>query len=219
MKQIWWILGVMAVAAVAFFVPGQSGYLWAPLISAMAVAGIFFIGLGVYVWRKGRSGFDQVFGIGVLALLALLTIYSGISNYRASTRQYDYLMHIRLTIEKGISKAYTQQTLLELLREYHQQPEGEETTISDLFNARYNDFVKDIDGQLRFIPEDQQEHSEESPFIFLEQTTSPDSIVLVAQSLRIQGWDSMFNNFNGQTGKMQFQAVLTEGGVSYEREN
>ncbi len=218
MKRIGWILGGMILAAIAFFIPERSGYIWAPVISAVGIAGLFLLGLVVYIIRNGKSQFDRVFGIGIIVLLAGATIYSGVFNYQKAGWQLDLLMDIRATIEKGISQAQSTEPLLLSLEAYHNQDGSNRKAIEAVFLERNGEKIRTINGFNRFIPHDETEEHD-SPYLYYAEAVSSDSVVLVAQSMRIPGRDPGFPNYNGANGYMQFKATLTEGGLNYERQN
>lgn len=55
MEKIWWIFGAAAFTAIAYFIPGQAGYMWSSVIVVMVITGIYFLGLAVYFIRNAQS--------------------------------------------------------------------------------------------------------------------------------------------------------------------
>lgn len=218
MKKLGWIVGAAVLVAIAFFIPGTAGYIWTPVTSGMIVAGLFLAGLVIYIFRNSRSRLYQGVAIGLLAVLAASVVYSGIYQYNSSTWFDDNLQDIRKTIEKGIMLVHMQEPLLKTLKEYHNR-EGTQTSVSSLFQKRYGDNLEKRDGGLRFIPAGQRDNADEPPYLYLKETAGKDSVILVGHSGFVDGWDPEFNNFNGLKGQMQYKAILTKEGVSYEKEN
>ncbi|MDR8391322.1 hypothetical protein NC796_09250 [Aliifodinibius sp. S!AR15-10] len=218
MHKGWWIFGVTVLTIIAFYIPGQAGYLWSPITCAMGIVGLYFTGLVIYILKMGRSTVDRDVGIGALALLGALTIYSGLFNYDMAEWQHQNLMDIRKTIDKGVSLAHTQEPLLHSLSRFHKQGNKSDSTVTQIFRARYGGQIETINGEMRFVPKQLADVHEESPLFFLKEI-GRDSVIIIAQSLQVRGRDPSFQNYDGGKGKMQYRAILTEGGVNYEREN
>ncbi len=219
MKKGVWIIGGIILTVVAFLIPDSRGYLWPSLFSAMAVVGIFFISLILYTIRNSQSTFDRFFSIGILILISALIVFTGIHQYRVSQWHHDNLMEIRKTIDRGILTVYMNQPLLNTLRIYHDNSADADPAIKEAFEAEYGNLIQKVEGRSRYIPENQKDNINDSPFIFYKRAATADSVILVGQSLHTEGKDSTFSNFNGLQGKMQYRAVLTKNGVDYEREN
>lgn len=217
MKRLGWIIGVAVVVAIAFFIPEQKGEIWTSVFSAMSVVSLLFIGLLYYVYKKGGSTADKSIGVGLIMLLAALSVFNGYNQYRASVFQAETLPKIRKTIERGIVLSHTYQPMLKTLRKYHQSGNGE-MSLEKRFKERHEEKIRPMNGQLRYIPNPQKD-SAESPYLYYVKTATPDTVVLVGQSMQVPGKNTAFTNYNGQTGLLQYRATLTKGGVDYVREN
>lgn len=217
MKKLGWIIGGVVVVVIAFFIPEQKGQIWTSVFSAMAVVGALFIGLIYYVFQKGNSTADKFLGAGLILLLAALSVFNIYYQYRASIFQTDILPKIKKTIERGVLLAHIHEPMVKTLRGYHQNDNGD-MSLEQRFKARYGKEIRKVNSQLRYIHNPQRD-STESPHLYYPQTASPDTVMLVGQSLQVPGKDTAFTNYNGQTGLLQYRGTLTKEGVDYVREN
>lgn len=218
-NKFWWIVGVAIITAVAFFIPERTGEIWTSILSALVVVGIFYVGLLFYIFKHGKSTTDKIVGVGVIILLTSLIVAHGILQYRGATFQHRTLPKIRASIEKGIISTRGQQPFLRTLQAYHAGTADQDSTLEDLFKARYADNIQHDSELIRFVPDAQKENSDKSPFLYYKETGSRNKLVLVGQSLLVEGQDSTFRNYNGQKGLLQYRITLTKKGVDYVREN
>jgi hypothetical protein len=218
-NKYWWILGVATITAVAFLIPDRTGEIWMSVVSAMAVVGVFYLGLVVYIFKKGESTADKIVGISVISLLAALIIFNGIIQYKGAILQHKTLTEIRTVIDKGIILAYTQEPLLKTLRTYHNQTDNQDLSLQEIFKERYGNNIQRDSEPIRFIPDEQKDNREESPFIYYKENEESDTVMLIGQSLIVNGSNSTFSNYNGQKGFLQYKTTLTKDGVDYVREN
>lgn len=218
-NKIWWIVGAVVIVAIAFFIPDRTGEIWTSVVSAMVAVGVFYLGLLVYIFRKGKSTNDKMVGAGVIILLVFLIIFNGIYQYRGSTFQHRTLKDIRATLDKGIISSHAQQPFLKTLQAYHTRTTNQDSTLEEIFKARYGDNIQKDSDLLRFVPDAQKDNINESPFIYYKETGNSDRLVLVGQSLLAEGEDSTFENYNGQEGLIQYRVTLTKEGIDYVREN
>lgn len=218
-NKYWWIFGVAIIATTVFFIPERTGEIWTPVLSAMAVVGIFYVGLLVYIFKNGDSTAGKMIGVGVIGLFVALVIFNGVNQYSSSTFQHKTLTKVRSVIDRGLITVYSQEALLKSLQTYHNGTNHRGLTLEEIFRERYGDDIQSGSGLTRFIPDDQKEHSGESPFIYYKDTKNSNKLVLIGQSLLAKGRDSTFKNYNGQKGLLQYRATLTKDGVDYVREN
>lgn len=218
-NKVWWIVGAVVIVAIAFFIPDRTGEIWASVVGAMIAVGIFYLGLLVYIFRNGKSSTDKMVGAGVIVLLTSLIVTHGFLQYRGSTFQHHTLTDIRASIEKGIISFRGQKPFLKTLQAYYSGTTNQDSTLEEIFKARYGDNIQKDSDLVRFVPEAQKDNIDESPYFYYNETGSTNRLVLVGQSLLVEGRDSTFENYNGQKGLMQYRIRLTRRGVDYVREN
>lgn len=217
MKDLYWIAGASVLTGIAFFLPGTSGPLWASLMGAMAVVGLFFLGLLAHIIQNGQSTGEKALAIGTLALFAGLALHVGLSSYeRARWKRSLLTEHIRATVDQGNLDVHLNTPLLKTLKARYRE-DTETNSLRRLFTRRYGDRLRPDSTLPRFVPDDLQ--GEEFPVFYYDSTQAKGKVVLVGHSGSGNGKDPEFTNYDGSKGNLQYKSVLTPRGVRYVREN
>lgn len=220
MNKLLWIIGGCVLAAIAFIIPDQTGTLWTSLFSALAVAGLFILGLIIYTVRNSQSKGDLILGLAVLVLLATLASISGTTHYKQARWSYDLLTkQVIGTIHQGIARVHLNEPLLRTLESYHRNELAADRSLQQIFHERYGDALVRDATNIRYFPAELKETRDKPPFLYYDSTDTRNEVVLVGLSNYGNGLSPDFTNYDGANGNMQFKAVLTKKGVSYDREN
>lgn len=203
------------LVTLAFFAPGTEGHMWDSLLAGGITSILFLIAFSVY-WLKRKDINKQ--RTGIITLFSCLVIFGGIAaafDYQRSNFQKETLTDIRLVIERGIAKTVVQENLNEVLKEYYlNDGRNKYANIEQAFTSRYDSLITE-QGTVNF---EQVADSNSTLTVYLS-TFEPDSIVLIAESRAVKGWEPDFENFREGSGYLQTIGILTPKGVRYEREN
>ena len=204
--------GTLAVVA-AFSLAILFENLWIGLFSAFAVA-------VAWLWLFDRSMVSRLQDSGnrivvriILVPLVGLTFSLSVVHYQRAQEQREILTEIRTTIIHSVTRVEMEKSLQLTLRHFHTLPSEEQTTLADAFRDLYDGRLNDDGTWTPEMPDD------DGDLQYTYSIASPDSIVLAVNTTFTKGDDPEFINRNNQTGLYQARAVLTEGGVRYEREN
>lgn len=219
MEKIGWIGGACLLTTAAFFIGAQSHYMWTSIIASLVIVTLFWLFLLRKLFSASDSPKLKWLASGSFLILGAITVYSGISQYNRARWQHDLLMDIRQTIERGISKAHTNEPLLYTLNAYYNDMDSGDETLQQLFDQKFGSDIREINGEKRYLPSENAGDEDASPVIFAKETAAEDSLILIAQSLLVQGRDTSFVNYNSLHGKMEYHAILTQEGLQYERKN
>ena len=212
MKITTWLLTGVFFALGAFFIPEQSGSMWPSLFFSSSVV-LLYLAAFCFVWLRRISSATSRKAIGWT--LGILVICSGISaafSYESSLRQKETLVNIRSTIERGIIQNYVNKPLLMTLRT-HAQGSGDTDNFGKLFRAEYDSLITG-EGMLAY----DKDRDDSTVFVYIAKA-SADSVVIIGESVYLDGEDPDFENYSGAIGKYQVKGILTSGGIDYERAN
>lgn len=186
--------------------------LMAGFFAAMAVALIWLIWLDRTVINNMENKNNKVVVRALIIVLLGMQVYISVMSALYSERQADNLVQIRATLFGAIAQSEIENVLIHTLKSYHHLND-ENAPIGEMFRNLYSDRIHD-DGTFELV-------SEESEEAFNSEFTihSPDSIRLTIAALYADGTSPEFANIGAAEGVYQATAILTPGGVSYEREN
>ena len=215
MDKFIWPLGGAVVVTLAFFAPGTEGHMWGSLLAGGIASIVFLIAFSFY-WLRKRNFKNQ--RKGIIALFSCLVIFGVIASafdYQRSNFQKDTMTEIRFTIERGIAKAAVQEKLNKVLKEYYLgDGTNQYENIEQAFLSVYGSLITDR----RTLNFEEVAGSESTLTVYLS-ASEPDSIVLIAESRAVKGWEPDFENFGNGKGYFQTRGIITPEGVRYEREN
>ncbi len=204
------VAGVIFVYA-AFTIPSKSRELWPSLNAGGIAAGIYLVGLLVYVLRKPLSSKNRLIA-GVIGCLALCAVALTWNRNEVRTRwQADLLMRIRTTIGRSVFSTSVPEYLLKTLDAFYQQRTQNKDHLGDVFRRLNKNATVGANIHVPQFPEDPQR-------IFII-TCDPDRIVLVGQETYVKGRDPSFRNYDGKIGMVQERYTLIEKGIIHESEN
>lgn len=209
---IFWMTGGIALVSIAFYIPDQSAGIWPSVLWGTIAALFYTVAFSIRWLREIRNSKKRIiFGV----MLSLLVICSGIFaviSYNNSLRQEKVLTDIRSFIEENIAYSHIRGPLSKTLRAYYTDEDGT-GEIGELFVSRYDSLITD-EGRYLYSGSTNGQTLQ----IYLAETAA-DSVVLIGESSYLEGKDSSFENFSGESGRYQVEGVLTEQGVAYERSN
>lgn len=209
MTIIWLIIGVL-MAVVPFWLFNTPMDPWSSVTAGAIGAGIFVLILFIATIRSALfSRKAKIYSALFLVATVVVVSTTWTTSYEQSHFQRRTLVKIRTIIGEGIFQAYTYDAMLPPFRSYYLQKPARKTPIGNLFMTinkdRINNGVYLADGQMYSIT-------------YLRDV-SESGVTLISVDSVARGRDLAFANVDGQTGRLQVKAVLTEKGVRYEREN
>lgn len=215
-----WMAGGILIVSLAYFIPAQEGSIW-PSIIAGSIASLFYlIALSIYGIRKIDSSGKRKVVTSTLVLLVIFSIASAAISYESTKRQTALLPEIRHTIEKGIAENYVKKHLLATMRAYYTGERFDENaSLGSIFRTKYDTLITEDDRLLYAGKDTYKDEEEDIPVKIFVKKTDPDSIILVAESVYMDGRDQEFENYSGVKGKYQVRGTLTKEGIRYERAN
>lgn len=203
------------MVALAFFAPGTEGHLWDSLLAGGIASIVFLIAFSVYWLRKGDFKNQRTSIIALFSCLVIFGVIASAFDYQRSNFQKDTMTEIRLTIERGIAKAAVQENLNKVLKEYYLGGgTSQYENIEQAFLSAYDSLITDR----RTLNFEEVADSGSTLTVYLS-VSEPDSIVLIAESRAVKGWEPDFENFVNGKGYLQTRGIITTEGVRYEREN
>lgn len=209
MAIVWPIVGALMVV-VPFFLFDTSTDPWPAVIAGAIGGALFLIALFTEIIRK--TPFPRKIKILSTTLFVIVLAAATISwktMYDMTHYQRKTLGTIRTIIGDGIQRSFVSTVMLPPFRQYYAKNQRRQMPIGKIFLALNKDRIRD--GYFKF-------DSDEYEVSFLKDV-SDTSITLMMVDTVARGRNAAFKNFNGQDGRLQGKAILTERGVHYEREN
>ncbi|MEX1011688.1 MAG: hypothetical protein WDZ29_06465 [Balneolaceae bacterium] len=209
-NMLWLVSGLIGIA-IATSLSFLFGSLWAGYFSAMTVAIMVLILMSNSMMKTIHStGMKRT----LLCLFGVLVIFQGyysVLQWNRALFQKEILREVRLTIDGGIGQVESETLLIHTLKSYY---------LSENDSTLEEHFLKIADGKLQ---EDGsisiRSLQDENDLSLYYEIPSTDSIVIYASSAVALGDDPEFENRNGKAGRYESQAILTEKGVRYVRQN
>ena len=209
MTIIWLIIGLL-MASVPFLLFSVPMDPWSSITAAAIGAGLFSMILLIATMRSAVfSNKARIYSAVIFFALVDSVIFSWNASYEQAHFSRDLLPKIRTHICEGIFQESTYDAMLPPFRMYYLQKPSRKSPIGDLF-LKIN---KDRINNGRYTSENQM-----YSITYLKDVSSS-GITLVSVESVACGKNPAFANMNGQSGRLQVKAVLTEKGVRYEREN
>lgn len=216
MKFINWFLIGSACVGIPFFALYHPYDLWPPIAAGIAGGIIFFLFLFVGSIAKHFSPKEKIFfGLAHSIFIVAFVAYSVVF-YTTTSFQRENLHSIRSTIGSHIiieDEIYRRAIVL--LRTYYDQPiQGKQRSLVEVFQSLYQQKINN--GM--FIPNTGIPNFTGPTWTYIQY--SGDSLVQFISIDSIgKGLKGDFKGMNGLTGKIQYTALITKRGVSYERNN
>ncbi len=212
-KETKYLIGGIIIVSLCYLIPSFLGYIWLGLFSSLFVA-IIYLRL---LHKEGKKKFSKENSVKVTSTLFSLTILAslllfGLDYYKADF-QREVLREIRVIIDTGIFEHEAQGELLQVYKEYLSEPSQDASiveTATDFFGDRLqenNVYIPGIKTDEKDAVFRYQKDEESDRFIIY-------SIAKISQSR-----DPNFENANGSNGLLQTITILTNEGVTHEREN
>ncbi|MFH0989657.1 MAG: hypothetical protein V1799_06535 [bacterium] len=215
----WMIVGIVLVS-IAYFIPADSQELWPNVNLALQIAGLYLLILLIYILQKPIRLLH-----GALMCLIVLVVmgFTFFLTYRFEDQtkwQAERLHKILGVIKEGIRTVEAPKILLKTLEAYHRKQMKQQKNLAETFKTLYptaesgvNLFTKE------YFPDYFWFERTSNPLKIFVQSIEPGTIVLVAMDQFHEGKNSTFNNYDGQSGRVQVRYTLTEKGITHVTEN
>lgn len=201
--------GVLAAFCLAFLFQN----LWVGFFAALIVVAIYLYLLDRWMIRHMESPkIKKTIRLFIVLLLGF-QLYVSVLHYHRAEHQSEILTDIRTIIDDTTVRLEAEQALNKTLHHYYLKPDDQEKTLESMFRELMDDRLLD-DGT--FLPSTEERNSD---ITFTWHAASPDSVIITAVTAISKGENPEFVNVNKKMGFYQASAILTPGGVNYEREN
>lgn len=211
MKKDWILIsGGLLSTLVLFAVPAYFYAHWLALILSFMSAGLFTF----LMLKRNQQPLGRYYRPALSAIIVLYGFGAGsiIHNYIQAQKQDKVLTDIRHTIDAGIIGVQINNDMIQSLK-YYKTSSAQEMTVTQAFRTHMGDLLNE-DGSIA----PRQEGEDENMSYFYE-VTGPDTVRIIAVTQVSGGEDPEFQNYDGQYGKSQFEGILTNEGVEYEKVN
>jgi len=209
MNILWVIIG-SGMVIVPYYLFDTPADPWPSVIAGGIGGALFLIALFTTIMLKTPfPKRTKILSAIVFVIVFAAGALSWQTMYEMCHYQQKLLGTIRTTIGDGVLRSFTSKVMLPPFHEYYARNQRRQMPIGKLFLALHKDRIHG--GHFKPDTLDQQAS-------FLNDI-SDTSITLTMVDTVARGRDAAFKNTNGQTGRLQAKAILTERGVQYEREN
>lgn len=211
MKKDWILLsGGVLTTLVLFAVPAYFYAHWLALTLSFISAGFFTF----LMLKRNQQPLGRYYRPAFGAIIVLFGFGAGsiIHNYIQAQKQDKVLTDIRHTIDAGIIGVQINNDMIQSLR-FFKTSSAEEITVSEAFKSHMGDLLKE-DGRIQ-----PREEGEEENVVYFYEVSDPDTVKIIAVTKVSRGEKPDFRNYDGQTGMSQFEGILTNEGVEYEKVN
>lgn len=207
-----WILASSVLVAAAFIATFlTTGNTWDATIAGGIVSLLYVIGYLYWITRPPTSSKQRKWIIGISSVVILGTVLHWNIMYRMTHWQYDTLHLIRKIIFHGIAQAMLQPKGVNTLSEYAAQ-RGLKTKSVDVVFRESTQFDPK-DSMVTIAKE--WEHMK----MFVTSLSDTEVVLVVQDSITIDGEDPHFKNFDGRYGMTQNRLRITKRGLEYEIQN
>lgn len=202
------VLGVV-IAGISGVITGS---VWTAFFIAILVAAIwlFFLDRN-YITKLESSRTKTSIRVLIIFLIASQA-YLGVIGMLKSAQHQDSLTTIRTTLDHAIIQPGVESLMVETFRHFHTHKE-ENLTIEESFRFVADEFLGS-DNRFNYDYENWMDN-----FDSIYDISSPGEVSITTAARVGTGTDPEFQNIHGDTGKYQSTVTLTEGGISYVREN
>ena len=209
MALLWLIIG-SAMVVVPFYLFDTPMDPW-PSVIAGAIGGTIFLVIFFFaIMQKTPFALrTKIISTSLLIIVLGASAVTWKTMYDMCHYQRSTLGKIRTIIGEGILHSYTEAAMLPPFRAYHAGNQRKPMSIGKLFLAMNKDCIHD--GSYKFYGDQYQ--------VSMVNEISDTSVTLILIDTVARGYNAGFKNLNGQTGRLQAKAILTEKGVRHEREN
>lgn len=202
------VLGVVIAGLIGVI----TGSVWSAFFIAILVAAIWLFFLDRNYISKLEPSKTKTSVRVLLILLIASQAYIGVIGVMKSAQQSENLVVVRTVFDEGTIQPGVEIPMVKSFRHFHTTP-SDELTIEESFREVAGDW---LGSDNRYVYE---EGNWKDNFESVYEVVSPNEIRITTAAKIGMGEDPEFQNFNGDTGKYQSIATLTEGGISYVREN
>jgi signal transduction histidine kinase len=209
-KDTKFFVGAILSSFVVYLIPLYFGKAWLGLF-LLLLLGASFLGVFVKYFNFNVESKVKRFVFSVFALvLVSFHALSFAHDYGRKDYQKKNLIEIRQIIEEGITKSAVQKKLIYVLSQYHLQ---DEYSLIEMVELILSENLL-VDGSFDEHPD--QEEPEDAMSYFYQKKEELNTFKVIGVSKVVPGANASFNNYDGQTGQLQIEIVLTEEGVTYE---
>ncbi len=212
-KEIRSLIITCIVASVFFLIPLYFERPWLGVLMALIVAVAYMVNLNEWAKKEVESGASKKVIGSILGIMILVQVAFFINDFRKKDFQLTLLLEIREKIERGIILAEVQRSFIPVLENYYSR--NEEDSIEEIAREFLGDKFQDDGTMLAVIGK--QEDDEFTRYYRFDKPS--DAFVITTVGSVAPGFDPLFENRNGETGKIQVVATLTKEGIVYERQN
>lgn len=207
---IWLFAGFIGVAAAV-----SSSFLfeshWVGYFASMTVAVILLILMASSMTKTISSSGMKKTMIYIFASMVILQGYYSVFTWNKAQFQKDTLREIRLTIDSNIGQIQSEKLLVQALKSFYLN--DSDSTLEAHFLEVAGDRLQQ-DGAILL-----SERPDQDELKLYYEILASDSIVIHVNSTVAFGDDPGFQNRDGEIGRYEAMAILTERGVRYVRQN
>lgn len=212
-KEIKVLIASMVIAAVFFLIPLYFEMPWLGVFMSLIVGVAYMVNMNEWAKAELQSTTSKRVIGAIIGIMILAQIAFFVNDYRKKDFQLTLLLEIREKIEKGIILAQVQASFIPVL-EYYYSRDGK-SSIEEISRELWGDKFKDDGTMLTVIGKE----SDDEFTRYYQFNENDDAFRITTVGSVAHGFDPMFKNKNGETGKIQVVATLTKGGIDYERQN
>jgi hypothetical protein len=207
-----WILASSVLVAAAFIATFlTTGNTWDAAIAGGIVSLVFVIGFLYRITRPPTSSRQRRWTIGIGSIVILGMMFHWTVMYRMTNWQYDTLHLIHKIIVHGIAQSLLQPKGVNTLSEYAGQQGSKSKSLGTVFRETTQFDLRDSLVALN--------KEFERTRMFVASLSDSDVVLVVQDSLTIDGEDPHFKNFDGRYGMVQDRLRITKRGLEYEIQN
>jgi len=214
-------IGGLIIAAAGYFIPLYFGHIWLGLFIALVTA-VIFLGRLLSLGKEeveSAAAYRVVYGLIVLVVAFNALAFA--RDYGMRDYQKDLLLEIRKTIETGITRADVQEKMIYVLGHYHRNNrESVVETFKELMGDHLGEngvYLSDFDlNPVRKAASGSDLSDEDTINYFYKTDAEKDEVKVIVVSEIAPGSNAEYENFDGQTGRLEMMFTLNKEGVGYE---
>lgn len=210
LKETKYLIGACILSAAGYLIPLYFGFAWLGLFILLLIGASFLGILSRFMSMYAESVWLKR-GFSVFALL--IVVFHAIAfahDYGRKDFQKEILLEIRQTIEEGITKAQVQKAMVYVLGQFHEQED--ETLVETAKKILAENMMENG----RYDEDPENEAPDDATAYYYITDEEADELTIKGVSRVVPGSDADYINYDGSTGMMELDVVLTREGVSYE---
>lgn len=215
MKREYKILtGGVFFTGLLYLIPSLMGYIWTGLFLSLFGATVYLIVLYKYGKKNFKENNSEKTTLTFFSLLVISSVIIFSFDYYKATFQREVLNEIRVTIDSSVIESEVRAELLEVYREYLLAKQESDISVTEVAVGFFGERLES-DG--KFVVKN-PELEKDLSFLFHKDPES-DSFSVYSVAEHSKSMDEDFENWDGSVGLLQTKTILTNKGVSHERQN